>query len=168
MASRTLVLIRHAKSADGPVDVDRPLAARGARDATAIGAWLNGVGLVPDRVVVSPALRARQTWNAAAAHLADAPEPMLDERIYDNDEDLLLELIRETPEQVSSLVLVGHNPSFGQLAYDLDDGTGDEDARQDLLTGFPTSAIAIYEVSTGWSEVGRRRLRLLAFTAARG
>lgn len=164
---RRLVLIRHAKSADGPADVSRELHARGMRDRDAVGRWLAKVGVEPDRVVVSPAQRARQTWEGAAAHVA-APAPVIDERIYDNDDDLLLELIRETPGGVQSLVLVGHNPSFGSLAHALDDGTGDDEARQDLLTGFPTSATAVFEFDGEWIDVRRHGMRLLAYAAPRG
>ena len=165
--SHRLVLIRHAKSAEGPVDVERGLNPRGLRDRGAVGRWLQDIGVTPDRVVVSPAQRARLTWEGAAAHLA-APDPVVDERIYDNDDELLLELIRETPDDVATLVLIGHNPSFGSLAYDLDDGTGDHEARQDLLTGFPTSATAIFDFDGGWADVRRRGGRLVAYAVPRG
>jgi phosphohistidine phosphatase len=168
VAAGTLVLIRHAKAADGAVDAERPLAPRGRRDAAAVGEWLAELGIAPDRVVVSPALRARETWERAAARLSAAPDPVLDGRIYENEMDALLEVIRETPDQTGTLVLVGHNPSFGQLAYDLDDGTGDEEARQELLAGYPTSAVAVYESPADWAEVRARSLRLAAFAAPRG
>src|SRR3954453_9424386 len=62
---RRLVLVRHAQAAQGEVDADRTLTERGARQAAAIGAWLAQTGLIPDRVVVSPARRAQQTWELA-------------------------------------------------------------------------------------------------------
>lgn len=164
---RTLVLIRHAKSADGPVDVERELNPRGMRDREAVGRWLREFGITPERIVVSPAQRARLTWQGAAAYL-DAPEAQFDERIYDNDEAELLELVHETPDDVRTLVLVGHNPSFGQLAYDLDDGAGPADAREELRAGFPTSAIAVFEFEGEWADVARQALTLTACTAARG
>jgi phosphohistidine phosphatase len=165
--ARRLVLVRHAKSADGPVDLDRTLSGRGRRDAAAVGRWLADLGIRPDRVVLSPARRARDTWQHASSRLR-APEPEIDGRIYENDVDGLFELIRETPAEIHNLLLVGHNPSFGQLAYDLDDGTGDTEARQDLLTGFPTSAVAVYETGGGWPDVRPRSLRLAAFATPRG
>jgi phosphohistidine phosphatase len=153
MATRTLVLIRHAKAADGVVDVERPLAPRGVRDAQAIGVWLAEIGVVPDLVVVSPAVRARQTWDAAAASLPGSPRTVIDDRIYDNAVDELLDIVHETPDEVGSLALVGHNPSFGELAYQLDDEAGDPEARQDVLAGFPTSAVAVFDISGAWRDV---------------
>lgn len=168
MAERRLVLIRHAKAADGSVDIERPLAPRGVKDARAIGAWLVAAGVVPDRVVISPALRARQTWDGAAARLSASPEPAVDDRIYDNYVEALLEIVQETPGDVATLVLVGHNPSFVELAYQLDDGTGHPDARQDLVAGFPTSAVAVFELPALWPDVSYRGAILRGFAAPRG
>lgn len=167
--ARRLVLLRHAKSkTDGPSDAARALAPRGRRDAAAVGRWLAEQGVAPDQVVISPATRARQTWERAAQALTDPPDPDVDDRIYENDEDALLELINDTPEEVQTLVLVGHNPSFAAVAYDLDDGDGDSEARQEMLAGFPTSATAVFELPGGWADVHSRSLRLVGFAAPRG
>jgi phosphohistidine phosphatase len=148
MQSHRLVLVRHAKAADGPVDAERPLTKRGTRHAAAIGAWLADAGLVPDRVAVSPARRAAQTWEGAAAALDEAPPPTVDERIYDNTVEALLAVLRETPEDVQTVAVVGHNPSVGELASVLDDGDGDAAAREDLEAGFPTGAVAVFDLTT--------------------
>ena len=67
-ASRTLVLLRHARSAwpDVP-DHDRPLAPRGRRDAPVVGRWLRTAGYLSDWVMCSTARRARQTWQLAGS-----------------------------------------------------------------------------------------------------
>jgi phosphohistidine phosphatase len=90
---------------------------------------------VPDLVVVSPATRARQTWEGAQAVLGVSVEVLIDDRIYDNDVDSLLAVIRDTPEHVRTLGLVGHNPSFELLAHELDDRVGDDALRSALMTG---------------------------------
>ena len=79
--ARRLVLIRHAKAAEGNVDRERPLAKRGMNEAPEIGRWLAERQLVPDRVVVSPALRARQTWERATTGLDGAVDAVQDERV---------------------------------------------------------------------------------------
>lgn len=168
MASRTLVLIRHAKSAEGSVDLDRTLAPRGRRDADAIGEWLVAAGIVPDRVVVSPAVRAQQTWEHAAARLSESPDPVLDERIYDNEFGALRDVVHDTPDDVQTLVLVGHNPSFGEFAYRIEDGDGDPDARQELLAGYPTSGVAVFDLAVGWAGVDTGTATLRSFAAPRG
>ena len=167
MAARRLVLIRHAKSAEGPIDVERPLAPRGQRDAGAIGALLAD-GRVPDRVVVSPATRARQTWDGAQSVLGISIDTEIDDRIYDNDVDSLLAVIHDTPEHVRTLALVGHNPAFEMLALELDDGAGDETLRRALRDGFPTSAVALFAVGVPWSALDRGGATLGDFAVPRG
>ncbi|MDQ0711860.1 phosphohistidine phosphatase SixA [Streptomyces luteogriseus] len=69
---RHLIVLRHAKSA-WPLDVvdhERPLAPRGRRDAPAAGRALADADLLPDLALCSTALRARRTWDLAAAEWA--------------------------------------------------------------------------------------------------
>jgi phosphohistidine phosphatase len=151
--ARQLVLIRHSKAAEGDVDSKRPLAPRGKKDAAAIGRLLKELGIAADRVVVSPAVRARQTWEAAQAQTGGKPELVVDDRIYANTVAHLLVTIRQTPEEVEHLVVVGHNPSMGGLAADLDDGTGGAPFRAALAKSFPTSGVCVFEVPSGWQTL---------------
>jgi phosphohistidine phosphatase len=166
--TRELVLIRHAKAADGDVDIERPLTGRGRRDAAAVGSWLARSGIALDRVFVSPAQRARETWAAAAAELPGAAAAEVDDRIYDNDVDTLLAVLRDVPDNVQALALVGHNPSVEGLANDLDDGDGDPDSREQLADGFSTSGIAVFEIAGDWSDVREHAATLTSFAAPRG
>lgn len=149
--NRRLVLVRHAKAKQGGPDAARELAARGVADATVLGEWLAEQDVVPDRVVLSPSVRTRQTWRHAAP--PGGPEPELDERIYENTVDDLRAIIRETPDDVQTLVLVGHNPSMGELAQSYDP----------TVREYPTGATAIFELAD-WDSPGR----LTAFTVPRG
>lgn len=162
----TLLLVRHAKAAEGSKDIERPLTGRGRRDSAALGRWLKDHDIRPDRAVVSPARRAQQTWSAAASQLDGSGETVLDDRVYDNDVDALFAITRETPDKVGTLVLVGHNPSFEQFAHHLDDGDGAEDARRELNEGYPTCAVAVFRTERSWGELSRATL--IAFAAPRG
>ncbi|PZS35359.1 MAG: phosphohistidine phosphatase [Pseudonocardiales bacterium] len=153
MSLRRVVLIRHAKAADGNVDVERALTNRGQRDAAQIGAALARLEVAPDRVVVSPARRAGQTWEHASAALPDSLAPVVDARIYDNDLDALLDVIRHTPPDVQTVALVGHNPSIEELAHALDDEEGDAAARTSLASGYPTSGVAVFTLPAPFADV---------------
>lgn len=153
MQPTRLLLIRHAQAADAPLDRDRPLTDQGARRAAAIGSWLARSGYAPDRAIVSPAVRAGQTWAAAAASLAPDLPTGVDPRLYVNTVEAVLEAIAETPSDVATLVVVGHNPSMGELAAALDDGSGDPSAQRELRAGFPTGAVAVFRVGTPWSDL---------------
>jgi phosphohistidine phosphatase len=169
VTTRRLVLVRHAKAAqDGLTDEQRPLAPRGDRDAPEVGRWLAARDVVPDRVVVSPALRTRQTWDHLAGAFADPPEAVQDGRIYDNDVDALLHVLRDTPPDTGTVMLVGHNPSTQALAVTLDDGRGDPAARHEIEGKYPTSGIAVFDVATPWADLDEHTATLVAFTAPRG
>jgi phosphohistidine phosphatase len=150
---RHLLLIRHAQAAAGAPDRERPLTDHGVRAAAAIGTWLRDTGRAPDRVLVSTALRAQQTWAAAAGSLGADVESTVDQRIYDNTVEALLDLIGEVPDEVGTVAVVGHNPSVGELAFTLDDGEGDDSSRRDLHAGFPAGAVAVFRVDTSFADL---------------
>jgi phosphohistidine phosphatase len=160
---RRLLLIRHAQAAGAPVDRDRPLTGPGTRNAAAIGSWLAGNGYVPDRAVVSPALRTRQTWEQVADAFPAGLAAEVEERIYDNTVDAVLAVITETPEDAQTLVVVGHNPSVGELAFALDDGEGDPVAQRKLHAGFPAGAVAVFEVAGVFGDIAPGAATLTAF-----
>jgi phosphohistidine phosphatase len=165
---RRLVLVRHAKAAVGAVDAERPLTARGARDADAIGEWIARHSLVPERVVVSPARRAGQTWEHASARIAAASTAVVDERVYANTVSALLSVVGETPSDVQILAVVGHNPSIGGLANVLADEHGDAGARTALSGGYPTGGIAVFTVHMPWPDLAPHAATLTNFAAPRG
>lgn len=164
---RRLVVIRHAKAEPfAASDVDRVLAPSGRSDGRALGAWLAGAGIVPDRAYVSYAARTRETWAVVAEGAGWSLEPQLDGGLYGTDEDGVLELVHTTPEDLRTVLVVGHNPTMASLAQLLDDGEGPGSA--DLAAGtFPTSAAAVFEVAGAWSEVAPMQARLTAFHVAR-
>jgi phosphohistidine phosphatase len=117
---KRLTLIRHAKSSHAHAwqrDFERPLDERGRRDAVLVGQHLAGdEGFRPTRVVVSAALRTRETAAAMAGAGAWVRElEVEEERIYEAPLESLLEVIRGQPEEVRHLCIVGHNPGMEML-----------------------------------------------------
>ena len=110
---RTLVLLRHAKSAwpDVP-DHERPLARRGQRDAPVMGRWLRAAEHVPDLVLCSTARRARETWQLAQTRLGATPPVSFDDGVYEGSAELLLDMIRRAPPPAKTLLIVGHDPAI--------------------------------------------------------
>jgi len=170
--TRRLLLLRHGKADNPPAvkDVDRPLANRGRGQALLAGEAVRERGLLPDRVVCSPARRTRDTWEAFAIGLQADPElrdaAETDDRIYDNTLDDLLDVIHETPSDVTTLLLVGHNPAVAGLAGVLDEDGGGP-AHRVLAEGFPAGALAVFSVDGKWSEVRAGTARLDDFIARR-
>lgn len=167
-ASRRLVIMRHAKAeATAPSDHERVLAPRGRADAETAGRWLRAQGIVPDLALVSDAVRTRQTW-AAVAEGASWDQSAVDfsEGLYAAGSDSAFDLVRETDPAVTSLVVIGHNPTMASVAELIDDGEGDPDATTGMVTrGFPTSALAVFTVDVPWADLGPGTGRLVAFHA---
>jgi phosphohistidine phosphatase len=166
---RRLLLLRHAKTeraSPGERDRDRKLTERGRQDAPIIGAYLARHRLVPDLVVASPAARTRETWELVAAALGKAPHLATDERIYNAGTDALVELIRETGD-VRTLLVVGHNPGLHDLARQLI-GSGDVEARESLNEKLPTSGLVVIDLAfDDWSKLHNNAGRLERFVSPR-
>lgn len=150
--AHTLVLLRHAKSdwTHDVADIERPLAERGLRQAPEAGRWL-GTNIVDiDLAVVSPARRARSTWELAVAELEGPPETWVDERVYAASDEELLDVVQGLPEDRGTAVVVGHNPGLEELLA--------------LLTGdwarLPTAAIAVVDLPGDWATAGDGSARL--------
>ena len=151
---RTLVLLRHAKSDWSGIEADirRPLAARGRRQAPEAGRWLDTHVDGIDLAVLSPATRARQTWDLVAAQLHQPPPTRVDDRVYAASARELLAVVRRLPDDTATVVLVGHNPGIEDLVSFL---TGE-------WTPMPTSALAVITVSGSWATAGHHAAVLRA------
>ena len=154
MAERTLILLRHAKSdwSGHEADIARPLARRGRRQAPDAGRWLARNIDSIDLAVVSPASRARSTWDLVSAELDLPPRTRFDDRTYAASSHELLDVVRDLSDDLETVVLVGHNPGLEDLAS--------------FLTGepvpMPTSALVVITMSGTWSTAGRHSAALRA------
>ncbi|MFJ9929229.1 MULTISPECIES: SixA phosphatase family protein [Streptomyces] len=167
---RRLVVLRHAKSArpEGVPDHRRPLAPRGLRDAPAAGRALAEADLLPDLALCSTAVRARQTWQLASAEWGTPPPVRHEPRLYAADVPALLAVVRETPPEVETLLLVGHNPGLADLVRTLA-GDGLDDTLDRLRAKFPTSAIAVLAWhAPGWPALAPGAALLTWFRVPRG
>ena len=166
---RTLVIVRHAKSSwDFDVDDhERPLSARGRRDAEALGQLLSQRSLRPDLVLCSTATRARQTWEYAKAGGATSGEVQYLREIYHAWVPELLAMIREVPEEIHTLLVLGHAPGIPDLVEHVCVRTDSSDWIQ-MDNKFPTSALAIVSVPGPWSDLGKDRAELDSFLVPRG
>lgn len=147
----TLILLRHAKSSwddPGLDDFDRPLAKRGRKAAPEVGSALARMGLRPDLVLCSTAVRTRQTLEIVLDELGPpAPRVIFDERLYMATSDRLIKRLHavgadETGALPSTVMMVGHNPGLEELAIRLvGRGAAEDTAR--MSAKFPTAAVAV-------------------------
>jgi phosphohistidine phosphatase len=165
---RRLLLFRHAKaerSQPGERDHARILTERGRADAARIGIYLARHNLAPDRALLSPSARTRETWALAAAALHPAPAADLDDRIYDAAPRTLFDLIKAAASR--ALIVVGHNPGLHEFALMLI-ASGDVDTRERLREELPTSGLAVIDFAfDDWSRLHPLSGRLERFVSPR-
>ena len=167
---RRLMLLRHAKTeTDAPSgkDEDRRLDNRGRSDAAEIGGWIGRHPPVPDSVLVSTAVRARQTWEIAweaMKHVVPQPQVDILPELYGADPSQLLQIIHAaSTADPQRLIVVGHNPGMHELALALTGG-GDAAGHKALGENLPTSGLAVFDFAVDdWADVAFRRGRLVQF-----
>lgn len=162
-----LFLLRHAKSDwDKAVsDFDRPLNARGRRDAAAVGQWLHTQAFHTDAIYSSPAQRATQTALALCAGTGIPSDSIIwDERLYLAPLETLLEVISGFPTGLQSALLIGHNPGLEELLLYLAHDADRYEQRGKLLT---TASFAHLQFTGKWKDLERHSARLAGFTRPR-
>lgn len=113
-----LYLVRHADATPGDPDELRPLSDEGREQARELGERMRDDGVVPDVVLTSPLLRARETGDALARATGATSEA--DERLAPGaTAETLREAISGRGEHV---VVVGHQPDCGRVAAALTGG----------------------------------------------
>ncbi len=144
---RRLILFRHAKTEARPPgrdDIDRALTERGRADARRVGEALAGAGLAPDLALVSPALRARETWEAASGAFPGVACEIR-QGLYDASPEEVSEELDAAARAADTVMVVGHNPSLQELAATLliEGGAAHADIER-VLAGFPAGTAAVF------------------------
>ena len=153
--TRALYLLRHAKAKapqPGQPDAARELTGRGRRAAAALGSRFAARGPLPELVVTSPAARAAGTadeWARAAGFPRD--RIVRDDRIYAARVGTLLALIHDLDESLRSVLLVGHDPAFSELAGQL----------AGRYLALRTCAVAAFSVGSPWAGTSAAAAQLL-------
>lgn len=164
---RTLILMRHAKSdyPAGVPDRERPLSSRGERDALAASAWLRSAFPVIDEVVLSPAMRARQTWAVLEPSLG-ARSMRIDPRVYEEWGAHLPAVLADMDPMSRTAMIVGHNPGVEEFALAL--CRGDGPACERIRDKFPTAGIAVISMRGEWRDQSSAEVALFAVPRASG
>ncbi|MEP6568373.1 MAG: histidine phosphatase family protein [Acidobacteriota bacterium] len=143
---KTLFLLRHAKSENPePLsnDLNRALNERGRRAAQAVGTFIKEQNVKFDLVLCSTATRAQETMGLVLAAAELEPNISYDQRIYEAGSLRLLEVVSEIENDVSTVLVVGHNPGLEELVQ--------------LLTGQPaqmsTATLAKIDIdASDWNK----------------
>ena len=136
--------MRHAKSdwsVEGRKDIERPLNARGQKDAPKVGSFLKETGNMPDLILASPALRVAETLEGIQGAWDEQPEVSWVEELYSSGFRSYLEVIQKQGGAADTLLVIGHNPTVEETAAMICAG-----ANASNVFRFPTAAVACFEV----------------------
>ena len=166
--SRELLILRHAKSAwdtDAATDFERPLAKRGKKASPRVGRFLFQQDLVPDFVVSSPAMRARQTVIAVCGQMDIGPDQIIwDDRIYGGWTASIVNVLMDCPNDARRVLIAGHNPGLETLLQYLCHHRIPIPPDGKLL---PTAAVAYLQIDSEWSNLDSDVAHLLSITRSR-
>ena len=163
---RRLWLLRHAKSSwDDPriPDQDRPLSERGRRAAALMATHAASAQIRPDLVLCSSAARTRETLAIVLPSLGDTLRISIEDDLYSFEAREMLDRLRAIPDDVGSVLMIGHNPGSEVLAARL--AAGGQDLER-MLTKYPTAALATLDLDAeGWADVRTGCGFLVSFVA---
>jgi phosphohistidine phosphatase len=148
-----LVVIRHAKSSwDDPslADHDRPLSKRGRKALSPLRDHIEGLELRPELVMCSSSRRTCETLAGIRAAFGRKARVETDSSLYAASAEQLVTELRRLDDQVTTVVLIGHNPGVADLVDLLVSASATGEAAIDT---FPTAAVAVLSVAGPWSAL---------------
>jgi phosphohistidine phosphatase len=156
--TRTLYLLRHAKSSwdqPGLADHERRLAERGQQALTVLARYAEQHEINPDLILCSSSVRTRQTLQGVLpGHGA-----LIEHDLFFAGQDRLLDRLRQVDSELSSVMIVGHNPALQMLTLKLagreraDRASGSE-GLDDIRRKLPTGSLVTLSFDASWAELG--------------
>jgi len=130
-------------------------------------------GVLPSSVVdlalCSTSERTRQTLDVVCAGGASVTDARFDTRIYDGSAASLMDVLREVPDSVNTVLMIGHAPGIPDLATaPAQDASGSTAAAERLSRGFPTSGLAVLGFEGRWASLVPDTGCLREFVVPRG
>lgn len=156
MATRLLLIVRHAKSSwddPGLHDHERGLAPRGLKALPRIRDHVESSGHEPTLVLCSSARRARDTLEGIRSALPATTEIVIEPDLYTAEADDLLQRLRTIDDTTNCVALIGHNPALQDLALRLA-VNGDNERSRQLAEKLPTGAVATISFDCSWADIG--------------
>lgn len=146
---KTLLIVRHAKAdwqMPGQKDQDRPLINRGIKRTELISDFLKNKNINPDLIVASSAIRAAQTAKLLAKGLDfNESKIIFNPDIYHWSHVDLFDVFLEIPDDVNTMILVGHNPTLTDFSNIFLDHP---------IENLPTTGVVCISFDTNvWSDI---------------
>lgn len=142
---KNIYLLRHAKSdhSNGMDDHERPLNARGRKDALNMGKHMASTLTLPDMVLCSTSVRTQETWKCISQSFSQAPAVQCVKGLYLATPGEMIKEIGKLAEDITSVMVIAHNPGIHQLSVLLTGHITHERNYGAMRLKFPTCALAV-------------------------
>lgn len=146
---KTLYIVRHAKSSwdhPGLADDERPLLQKGIKRTLKIAGFLKEKEILPDLMISSHAVRAHETAKIIAGIIGISEDNIIiTSKLYHGSADHIYNELFGLPNNIASVMIFGHNPTFTSFANHFLDNK---------IDWLPTSAVVSVTFETGhWTEL---------------
>lgn len=148
---KSVYIVRHAKSSRENAyipDHYRKLIPEGEERTIKIAKYLRTKFVNPELIITSSAIRAQETAKLIAKELHFPLDQIeINETFYKADKEDIMETLEVLPDEVISVMIVGHNPTFTNLVNSFL-------APEEQISKLPTSAVAAFRFKTyHWEEI---------------
>ncbi len=164
---KRLYLLRHSKAGHAGKkildDQDRPVTDKGIELCIHIAEQIKKIDPFPQLILCSPALRAKQTSDLLLRQMEKKVRVQMESGLYLAEPEDLFEILRETDDAISSLMVIGHNPGLQEFAILLS-GKGNKKKFRQMRNNFPPPSMATLDIHINeWAEMEERCGELLDF-----
>ena len=128
------------------IDFDRPLALKGQNDAGLLNKFLKNHKIIPDIILSSPAARTKETLEISLKDIVVSEKVFFKDELYHASIETVLNLIQLSDEEISSLMIIGHNPSMHNVF---------EQLSKQSVSKFPTCGFASIAFQDSWKNISK-------------
>ncbi|MEE1296202.1 MAG: histidine phosphatase family protein [Bifidobacterium sp.] len=141
-----LLVMRHAKTEpfDAHGDFERTLTDKGLKQAKKVAKALESVGLVPDQIDCSSAVRARQTCGRMLKVFGDGPKVEYVKALYDDGMQAVFDALASCKDKRRTLMVIGHEPTVSMACQWLASARSERSLLDLLNLGMSTASVAVF------------------------
>ena len=154
---KTIHIVRHGKALQDYHfihDYDRPLIEKGIINNEAAAKQLHVQFAAPDRIISSHAARALHTAHIFARVMGYPHDSIqVNEKLYSDGEKEIHRILENLPDEMESVMVVGHNPDVTHVASSCAGLQG--------IGSIPTSGVVTIRFETDqWSQIREAKKKL--------
>ncbi len=147
---KQILIMRHGKPEPnlGQDDFSIPLSKSGKLSAAKVGKTILEKGIIPDIIISSHAVRAAETARIVAVTCDYQKEIAFNMGFYFGSTKQAILVLKELPESVHRVLLIGHNPTWAELVHTLQE-------KPRTVSFNPATLVSLSTNGHMWNQIGK-------------